>query len=246
MRAVSGITTILMLFLLGPMETAHAQTDWPAYRHDGLRTGLQPGSSALSNVGLLKGLHCVWSFPPDGKCGSAQAQPPAGAFDASPIVVKGTVFIGDDNGVFYALDAATGALKWQYPQVGSGNLASSCEFGSYGIKSSAVYANIAGQDAIIFGAPDPNPNTDGGLGSARLFVFDFSGNAIWKYDGVHPGSGIVAHVTGCTAYNLNEFHERIAYSSPLVLDGKVYVGVADSGDDPIQQGRVSVDRPCER
>jgi hypothetical protein len=37
---------------------------------------------------------------------------------------------------------------------------------------------------------------------------------------------------------LAELHERIAYSSPPVHEGKVYVGVHDYGDDPIQNGKV--------
>jgi hypothetical protein len=51
-------------------------------------------------------------------------------------------------------------------------------------------------------------------------------------------------VTGCTSSkvdvntSLRELHERIAYSSPLVLGDTVYVGIHDTGDSPIQQGRV--------
>jgi outer membrane protein assembly factor BamB len=243
MRGLLSRITILILSSIGAMDAAYAQADWPTYRHDGLRMGLQPGTGALTNIDLISGLHCTWSFPPDGKCGSAHAAPPAAPFRASPIVVKGTVFVGDQSGVFYALDAATGTLKWQYPT--TGKLAGLCRFGSYGIGSSATYANIDGQDAVIFGAPDPNPDTDAGRGSARLFALDFSGKPIWKYDGVHAGSDVVAHVAGCVlnkAPNFNgyELHERIAYSSPLVLGDKVYVGVHDAGDTPIQQGRVSV------
>src|SRR5262249_39083058 len=40
----------------------------------------------------------------------------------------------------------------------------------------------------------------------------------------------------CDAHGL---HERIAYSTPLVLGNKVYVGIHDTGDSPLQQGRVS-------
>jgi outer membrane protein assembly factor BamB len=262
MRAVLRWIIVLLLPFVSRVDVAHSQPDWPTYRHDGLRTGLQPGGGALADVGFIPGLHCVWSFPPDGsgKCPLTPGPPSseAAAFHASPIVVKGTVFIGDDNGVFYALDAATGALKWRYPK--TGKLAGSCNppnvgpnqsFGQYGIRSSATYATINGQDAVIFGAPDPDAEV--GLGSARLFALDFSGNPIWEYDGVHAGSDVVARVNGCTTYDnskspndpnnqkaLNELHERIAYSSPLVLGNKVYVGVHDAGDNPLQQGRVSV------
>ena len=45
-------------------------------------------------------------------------------------------------------------------------------------------------------------------------------------------------MTGCTRGSFGELHERIAYSSPLVFGDKIYVGIHDTGDSPIQQGRV--------
>jgi outer membrane protein assembly factor BamB len=178
----------------------------------------------------------------------------AGPLQASPIVVDDTVFIGSLNGYFYALDAATGALKWQYPKVGDQALLGSCDpggfsagVGHYGIQSSASFAVVGGQRAVIFGAPDPS--AEGGAGSARLFALNAqTGKAIWKSDG-GDGSVVVAHVSvGChltpgqnvppTPQSLKEYHERIAFSAPLVANNKVYVGIHDTGDSPIQQGHI--------
>jgi outer membrane protein assembly factor BamB len=176
----------------------------------------------------VRTLHVGWTFPLEGA---------VGAFKASPIVVNDTVFIGSVNGYFYALDAASGKPKWQYPKASDPPLLGSCgqggngSFGRYGIQSSATYANIEGRNAIIFGAPDPDPSAEGGLGSARLFALTLSGDLIWK-------SEIVAHLSGCTPGSLSEAHGRITYSSPLVLGNKVYVGVHNAGDDPIQNGKV--------
>jgi hypothetical protein len=139
--------------------------EWYTYRYDSTRTGAQPYASALSDPAKVQNLHCVWSFPPDGKCGSPDTKPPASGFKASPIVVNDTVFIGSTGGYFYALDAATGTLKWQYPKAGDPLLGSCPNYGRYGIQSSATYARIGGQDAVIFGAPDPS--AEGGWGSAR-------------------------------------------------------------------------------
>jgi outer membrane protein assembly factor BamB len=256
MGTVRSLMVAAVLCCTVPTSRVHAQSgnEWYTYRYNAARTGDQPFASALSDPNQVGGIQCVWAFPPDGICAQfPPAQLPAGPFQASPIVVNDTVFIGDTNGYFYALDAASGNLKWVYPHL-SGQptvkdtkaaLTGTCvndknNFGNYGIQSSATYATINGQDAVIFGAPDPNPNTDGGRGSARLFALDFSGNPIWKYDGVRAGSAVVARVTGCNAGAMNESHERIAYSSPLVLGDKVYVGIHDRWDNPLQQGRVSV------
>jgi outer membrane protein assembly factor BamB len=225
-----------------PIDGCPPANEWYTYRYNNARTGVQPFASALSDPAQVQNLSVKWEFTG------------GGAFRASPIVVDDTVFIGDESGIFWAIDAARGTFKWQYPKPndpllnGNSQLRGTCgTFGQYGIRSSATFAVIGGQRAVIFGAPDPT--ADGGLGSARLFALDFSGNPIWKYDGVHPGSDIVAHVSGCTEatgnqnpsadrISLTERHERIAYSSPLVLDDKVYVGVHNAGDDPIQNGKV--------
>lgn len=196
---------------------------WPNYRYNANRTGQQPLASSLSNPSAVDGRLAVgWTWPSSGSEG--------GVFKSSPIVFKHKVFIGSSSGYFYALDADSGNNLWQYPSPGS-PLLGSCSFGRYGIQSSASRARINGQDAVIFGAPDPDPNTEGGLGSARLWALGMSGNVIWKSD-------VVAHMKGCNFGSLTELHERIAYSSPLVYGGMVYVGIHDWGDDPIQNGKV--------
>lgn len=230
-----SISARIFCFLLTVAAAKAAQDDWLTYRHDSARTGAQPIASDLSDPAEVSNLHVVAQFPAEG------SPAVAGGFKASPIVVDGTVFIGGVNGYFFALDAASGVLKWQYPKAGDPPLIGSCVgdpfaggYGTYGIASGATFAVIGGQNAVIFGAPDPT--AEGGLGSARLFALPLSANPsnpqpIWKSD-------VVAHVTGCNKGSFGELHERIAYSSPLVFGDKVYVGIHDTGDSPIQQGRV--------
>jgi outer membrane protein assembly factor BamB len=231
------ISTCIFCFLLPVAAAKAAEDDWFTYRHDSARTGAQPIASDLSDPVRIAGLHVVAQFPPEG----SPAIP--GGFKASPIVVNGTAFIGDTNGFFYALDAASGALLWQYPKAGDRPLLGSCGaggyggYGTYGIATGATFAVIGGQNAVIFGAPDPSAQpfdpTGIGWGSARLFALPLSADPsnpqpIWKSD-------IVATVN-CKPGSIR--HERIAYSSPLVLGDKVYVGIHDTGDNPIQQGKV--------
>jgi outer membrane protein assembly factor BamB len=237
MRVILSSISALVLcssFLITPAPGA--PDEWYTYRHDSARTGAQPYASDLSDPAKVATLEVRWGFP--------STSNGVGEFKASPIVVDDTVFIGSVNGFFYALDAASGRLKWQYPRVGDQPLLGSCDpggfaggIGHYGIPSSATFAVIGGQRAVIFGAPDPtaapfDPQGNG-WGSARLFALPLSANPnnpqpIWKSD-------VVARVD-CSQGSI--LHERVAYSSPLVLGDKVYVGVHDTGDNPIQQGRV--------
>jgi outer membrane protein assembly factor BamB len=199
------------------------------YRNNPGRYGQQFLGSALSNpTTVLNGLHVGWRSPDPGWTG-----PRPGPFRAAPVVFNGTIFIGDINGVFWAINAQDGTFRWRYPVSGPG-LNGSCmqggngSWGSYGIQSSASYASINQQDAVIFGAPDPDTNTDGGNGSARLWAVNATtGALIWKSD-------VVARVNGCPG----SLHERIAYSSPLVFSGRVFVGVHDAADNPVQKGKI--------
>lgn len=212
------VVTLSALWVLGGCATK----DWRTFRYDASRAAHMPRGSALSDPARVGTLHVVWSFQPPG----------ALAFRGSPIVHKGRVYVGNGNGRFYALDAATGALLWQYPPAGSPALTSqfTCNPSSRGIASSAAIARIGGVDAVIFGAPDRSIGL--GLGSGRLFALNAAtGAEIWK-------SPEVARVTGTTFGSTAELHEQIGYSAPLVFNDRVYFGIADHCDSPIQRGRV--------
>ena len=220
-RIIRG-AAILLVAAVATATTAQPPpifNEWYGYRYNMDRTGVQPYASKLSDPAKVGSLAVKWTFPATG--------PGAGAFKASPIVVNDTVFIGSTTGHFYALDAATGKLKWEYPKPPDPPLVSSTW--SYGIMSSASYWDRKPDGAVIFGAQDPSL---GPFGSARLFALDAkTGTLIWKSDRV-------ANMTGTTRDSLTELHQRIGYSSPLIFDNKAYVGVHDFSDNPIQIGRV--------
>jgi hypothetical protein len=142
MRVIlSSITSLILCssFLVTPAPAA--PDEWYTYRYNSARTGAQPYASDLSDPAKVGTLEVGWGFPPTSNG--------VGEFKTSPIVVDDTVFIGSVNGYFYALDAATGALKWQYPKAGEQALLGSCDpggfaggIGHYGIQSSATFAVI--------------------------------------------------------------------------------------------------------
>jgi outer membrane protein assembly factor BamB len=196
--------------------------DWPAFRHNSMRNAQQTKASGLSDPFRVRTLKVKWSWQPS----------QAAAFRASPIVWNGRVYIGNGNGRLYALDAVTGNVLWQYPSANAPALTSrfTCNPSSDGIASSAAIARIDNRDAVIFGAPDRSIGA--GLGSGRLFALDaVTGAEIWK-------SPEIAVLDGLTDGSTSERHEQIGYASPLVLGNRVYIGVANHCDNPIQNGRV--------
>lgn len=214
--------SILLVGLVG------CSKQWPMYRHNTLRSGGQLRESDLSNPAKVAGLAVRWTFSvPAADTVSGLNS----AFRASPIVFKNRVFIGSGNGRIYALDATTGAVLWKYPSPPAPPLRSqfTCNPSSRGIASSATMARIGGVDAVIFAAPDLSFGT--ALGEGRLFALNAAtGAEIWK-------SGVVARLTGLGGGS-GILHEQIGYSSPVVSGDRIYIGVANHCDNPIQKGRV--------
>jgi outer membrane protein assembly factor BamB len=202
---------------------------WTMYRHEHLRSGGQLRSSDVSNPARVPSLAVRWTFTVPAADTSAGTDP---GFRASPIVYHGRVYVGSGNGRMYALDANTGAILWKYPAPPAPPLRSQfrCNPSSSGIASSATMARIGGKHAVIFGAPDLSFGT--GLGEGRLFALNAAtGAEIWK-------SPVVASLTGLTRGSTSQLHQQIGYSSPLVFGDRVYIGVADHCDNPIQKGSV--------
>ncbi|MEO0423993.1 MAG: PQQ-binding-like beta-propeller repeat protein, partial [Pseudomonadota bacterium] len=197
--------------------------DWPAFRHNAMRSANQTQVSALSDPYQVKKLNRAWEFdPPEGR-----------AFRASPVVHGDMVYIGNGNGRFYALDVATGAVQWEYPPPGSPALLTQyvSNPSSCGIAASAAIGRVQRElDVVIFAAPDPSLGA--GLGSGRLFALDAqTGAEVWK-------SPEIAVLNGLTVSDESELHEQTGYAPPLVFGDRVYIGIANHGDNPIQNGRV--------
>ena len=56
------VAVAALLVILG--LSACAARDWPAFRHDAMRTAKQPRLTALADPAQVPGLHVVWSFHP--------------------------------------------------------------------------------------------------------------------------------------------------------------------------------------
>lgn len=206
--------------------------DWPAFRHSGIRNGWQVAPSALADPYQVKTLEVKWTV----------AAPDGGAFRGSPVIWQDRVFIGSSAGRLFAFDANTGAELWRYPSNNEPPLTTSytCNPSSEGIAASVAIARRRNQSLVILAAPDRTgrpslgESTFGaGRGSGRLFALDAATGAL-----VWATGDEVARLTGTTPGSTSELHEQLGYSAPLVLGNRIYVGVGDHCDNPIQNGRV--------
>src|SRR4051794_1814854 len=79
--------------------------EWRSYAHDAANTRTQDQESGITPL-TAAALKPAWTF----RTGASDA---AGGFNSTPIVAAGCVFVTSAGGVVYALDQATGAVRWQ-------------------------------------------------------------------------------------------------------------------------------------
>jgi outer membrane protein assembly factor BamB len=167
-----------------------------------------------------KGLH---GFQPKNQTMADQFD----VFLSSPVVADGTVYFGSGDGNLYALDAATGDLRWKFktgdvvhasPAYADGVV----YFGSWDSYFYAIDARTGAQRWRFHGGEDPAIHNQVGFQSspavvdgvvytgcrdAKLYAIDVAtGNEKWHYDAA--GSWVI--------------------SSPAVTRGKVIFGTSDS------------------
>jgi outer membrane protein assembly factor BamB len=107
-----------------------AESPWPTYRGDFKRTGRSIYKGPATNQ-----LRWVFSTDLSEKHGGIETDPVIGP--------DGTVYIGANNGIFYALNPDDGSIRWVFPTA----------FDTFAIYSSPI---VDQQGLVYFGAKDGN------------------------------------------------------------------------------------------
>src|SRR5579871_715111 len=105
----------LAIVLLFALSAYPADNDWPAYGRDAGGTRYSPLKQITrENVGQLK---TAWVYH-TGALQPETARNEKAAFEATPILVDGTLYLSTPFNQVIALDPGTGAEKWKYdPQI---------------------------------------------------------------------------------------------------------------------------------
>lgn len=191
----------IFLFLFGGCDKSKVQTteetnedsvlvkqDWPIFRGD---TELHGESSE----DLSYPLEIAWTFTPEVPEGKR-----AFPIDASPVIADGVVYIGDQSGIFYAIDLQSGKELWRY-EAESAISGAAAIFGArvfFGDTGGTFYAlNIEeGIEAWTYevdGKIEGGPNllhTDDGIvrvffGSEDTYLYcvnGANGELLWKHE----------------------------------------------------------------
>jgi PQQ enzyme repeat len=136
---------------------------------------------------------------------------PAPALDASPTVVAGAVYIGAQSGGFYALNESTAAVIWSRQLDTEPQVTCPAQ----GITSTA---------AVL---PDPVTGTTMVYVSGARFLY-----------ALNAATGAVAWKTEIGPPDPAQPDGYYDWSSPTVVAGHIYVGLASNCDDPLIRGGV--------
>jgi polyvinyl alcohol dehydrogenase (cytochrome) len=196
--AAAGGALALLATLAVPVPVASASSsfvNWPSYLDGADHHSYAATATAITPANAAS-LNAAWHFMP----GAPPVKALGYALNASPTVYDGMVYIGGNNGTFYALNESTGAVVWQRA---IGYVKDSC--GDRGVTSTATVA------------PDPAteaPTVYVSSGNGYLYAMNAATGAVtWK--------SVIHQLTG---KNPNYYD----WSSPTVANQKVYIGFAGS------------------
>ena len=196
----------LFLTALGAAPSSATGADWSGYLHDNGHSSYNAAATSITPA-TLGNLQPVWRW-------LVPSSPNGGTTQllASPTVYNGTVYIGAKDGYFYAVNETTQAIVWSdflgvYPPHGN------CGPQYQGITATATVAiDPSTGNAVVY-----ENSADG-----YVYAMDAAtGSILWK--------GLVD--TPSTTQN-----DYYSWSSPLVVNGKVYVGISSDCDNPLVPG----------
>ncbi len=187
----------------GAMPAWAATGDWRSYLGGPAHHSVNIDAATITPANAAS-LAPVWTFRADAPTGGQ----PVASFLASPVVVNGTLYIGSNTGIFYAVDAATGDEVWRQDLGFAPAL--SCSYG-HGVVSTAT---VAGDGTVVYV----------GGGDGNLYALDAAtGDVLWSSLVVDPGT------TDNEGYN---------WASPVVVGDAVYMGISSNCDRPLVRGGV--------
>jgi outer membrane protein assembly factor BamB len=130
-----------------------------------------------------------------------------GGFFSSPTVYDGVIYIGARNGYFYAINESTGKVIWD-------------EFIGYVTHKTCGAEGFTSTATV---APDPT------TGDLTVYVYGASGYlyALNAANGTNVWPPAVVAIPSPTK---NDYY---AWSSPMVADGNIYVGISSQCDVPL-------------
>jgi outer membrane protein assembly factor BamB len=199
------LTALLVPGSYSPAAAATNPSDWSQYLYSPGHSSYNAAATSITVAGVQAGsLQPVWSW-------TVPASTNAGASSllASPTVVDGVVYIGAEDGMFYAVSEATQKILWS-DYLGLDTAKGDCGPGAMGIISTASVA------------------TDPTTGNLTVYVFGPNGT-LYALNAATGATVWTAQVDNPSSSENNYY----SWGSPLVVNGEVYIGTSSDCDNPL-------------
>ena len=102
------LAVIALAVALGPRAHAQSAAEWTAYGHDAFGTRFSP-LARISRQNVVR-LVPAWTF----RTREMDSVPQQPRFEATPLMVDGTLYLSTPFGRVFALDPTTGRQRWMY------------------------------------------------------------------------------------------------------------------------------------
>lgn len=214
----SALGAVMVVASLAGAAPTLAHVNWPSYQFDTGHSSLNRAARTITPFNA-RTLTPAWSQP---------FRPVASGFTASPVVYNGSIYIGDNNGTFYQLNEATGAVVHR---VTVGREAT-CGGGAYGyaVVDTATVApdpSRGGAQTVYVTGGNGQPNATGVDGNGGIYLWALDARTLKRVWATDPVT--VSTQPGATGW-----------ASPLVTNGTISVGIASGCDSPEVRGGLSV------
>ncbi len=201
-----AVVALLSTVIIAPSNAAPRSDSWSYWGFDTSNSRYNPKPGlAIGNVGRL---------------GVKWKTPTAGNVSATPAVENGVVYVPDDAGYLYAIDAATGQVKWQTSISGLTGIS-----GDYSRATPAIAGGL-----LILGDQAGKLSSQNGY---LLGIDKATGALVWKttIEGGYPILTQSATVVGGTAYvGVASYEEALVrFGVPLSFRGKMLAVDAATG-----------------
>ena len=139
MKRIAGVLLFVPLVVAAPPP---AEIDWVAHGRDVQGTRYSPAAGiSRQTVGHLE---IAWTYRTGESRPEFSTSKPT-AFEATPLMVDGTMFIGTPLGRVIALDAATGAERWAFDP----HIARNITYGDFASRGVSMWLDAqAARDAV--------------------------------------------------------------------------------------------------
>ena len=184
--------------------SAATNADWPGYLLNGSHTSRNTANAIT--LGNASRLRQAWRWNPDGATLPGQPGP---ALFSSPTVYHGTILIGANTGMFYALRESTAAVLWK-------------RFLGYVTTKTLPARGFTSTAAVALDPATKRPTAYVAAADGYLYALDVgTGRVIWRA------------VVGIPSHTTNDYYN---WASPVVSHGRVYMGISSQGDKPLVRG----------